>query len=57
MLKLNKPAGAVAIPGDLTLGGSAAENKGDAVIWEADGQIAPSAVVTLAGHSAVRSWT
>jgi hypothetical protein len=48
-LKLNKPANAVAIPGNLTVGGDAAENKDDAVIWDADGQIAASAVVTLQG--------
>ena len=30
VLKLSKPGGAIAIPGNLTLGGSAAENKGDA---------------------------
>ncbi len=31
------------------MGGSAIESKGDAVIWDADGQIATSAVVTLQG--------
>ncbi len=49
VLKLNKPDHAVAIPGNLTLGGSAAENKGDGVIWGADGQLSPSAAVTLQG--------
>ena len=49
VLKLNKPGNATAIPGNLTLGGSAAENKGDGVIWGADGQLLPSAVVTLQG--------
>jgi hypothetical protein len=49
VLKLNKPTNAIAIPGNLAIGGSAVENKGDAVIWEADGQISSSAVVTLQG--------
>jgi hexosaminidase len=49
VLMLSKPGNATAIPGDLTLGGSAAENKGDGVIWGADGQLRPSAVVTLQG--------
>jgi hexosaminidase len=49
VLKLNKPVGAIAIPGNLVIGGSAAENNGDAVIWEADGQIAATANVTLQG--------
>jgi hexosaminidase len=48
VLKLSRP-GATAVPGDLTLGGSAAENKGDGVLWGADGQLAPTAVVTLQG--------
>jgi hexosaminidase len=50
VLKLSRPANVPAIPGDLTLGGSAAENKGDGVIWGADGQLHPSAVVTLQGE-------
>jgi F5/8 type C domain len=49
ILKLNKSANAIAIPGNLSMGGSAPENKGDAVIWEADGQIAASAMVTFQG--------
>jgi hexosaminidase len=49
VLKLSKPANAIAIPGDLIAGGTAAENNGDAVAWTADGQIAASAVVTLLG--------
>jgi hexosaminidase len=49
VLRLNKPAQALAIPGDLVIGSSAAENKGDAVVWQADGQIASAAVVTLQG--------
>ncbi len=49
VLRLGKPGNAVAIPGDLTLGGSAPENKGDAVVWAADGQIGAAAVVTLEG--------
>jgi hexosaminidase len=49
VLKLNKAGGATAIPGDLTLGGSAPQNNGDGVIWEADGQLAASSVVTVAG--------
>ncbi len=49
VLHLNKPAGVMAIPGHLTLGGSAAENQGDGVIWDADGQLSPSALVTLQG--------
>jgi hexosaminidase len=49
VLKLSKPGGATAVPGDLTLGGSAAENQGDGVLWGADGQLAPTAAVTLQG--------
>jgi hexosaminidase len=49
VLKLSKPANVAAIPGDLTLGGSAAANKGDGVIWGAEGQLPPTAVVTLQG--------
>jgi hexosaminidase len=52
VLKLNKPANAIAIPGNLLVGGSAPGNKGDAVIWEADGQIAATAEVTLQGSQA-----
>jgi hypothetical protein len=50
VLKLTKSGGAMAIPGNLTLGGSAPHNKGDGVIWGADGQLSPSAVVTLTGN-------
>jgi hexosaminidase len=49
VLKLSKSGDAIAVPGHLQLGGSAPENKGDAVVWSADGQIAASAVVTLEG--------
>jgi hypothetical protein len=49
VLKLSKPGNVTAIPGNLTLGGSGAENKDDGVIWGADGQLLPSAVVTLQG--------
>jgi hexosaminidase len=49
VLKLSKPAHVTAIPGNLTLGGSAAENLGDGVIWGAEGQLLPSTVVTLKG--------
>jgi hexosaminidase len=49
VLRLNKSGGATAIPGDLTLGGSAPENRGDGVIWAADGQLSSSSVMTLAG--------
>jgi hexosaminidase len=49
VLTLGKPAGALAIPGNLNLGGSRPENRGDGVIWGADGQVAPKAVITLAG--------
>jgi hypothetical protein len=49
VLKLSKTDGAIAIPGNLDLGGSAPENRGDGVIWGGDGQLSPSAVVTLAG--------
>jgi hypothetical protein len=49
LLKLCKPHGAMAVPGNLILGGSAAENNGDGVMWGADGQIPPTAVVTLQG--------
>jgi hypothetical protein len=49
VLKLNRAANVTAIPGNLTLGGSAAENKGDGVIWGSEGQLPPSAAVTLQG--------
>jgi hypothetical protein len=49
VLKLSKPRGAMAVPGDLMLGGSAAENNGDVVLWGADGQMPPTSVVTLQG--------
>ena len=49
VLKLGKPGTTIAIPGNLLVGGSAEENEGDAVVWEADGQIAPGAAVTLQG--------
>jgi hypothetical protein len=49
LLMLNKPLRAVAIPGNLTLGGSAPENLDDGVVWQADGQLAPNATVTLQG--------
>jgi hypothetical protein len=49
VLKLNKPGNVTAIPGNLTLGGSEPENKNDGVIWCADGQLLPSAIVTLQG--------
>jgi hypothetical protein len=50
VVKLNKPSKARAIPGDLTLGGSAPENKGDGILWGADGQLSPLVVVTLQGN-------
>jgi hexosaminidase len=49
VLKLSKPGQVTAIPGNLTLGGSAAEHKDNGIIWGADGQLLPSAVVTLQG--------
>lgn len=49
VLKLDKPQRALAIPGNLALGGSAAENLHDGVIWQANGQLAPTATVTLQG--------
>ncbi len=49
VLKLSKPGNAIAIPGNLTLGGSAEENKDDGVIWDADGQLLATAIVTLQG--------
>ena len=49
VLKLSKPGTSRAIPGHLTLGGSAAANRGDGVICGAGGQFLPSAVVTLQG--------
>jgi hypothetical protein len=50
ILKLSKQGGALAIAGNLQVGGSAPENKGDGVIWGADGQLSMSSVVTLAGN-------
>src|SRR5262249_30243890 len=49
VLKLNKHAGAIAIPGNLILGGSAADNSGDGVVWNENGQIVSSATITLEG--------
>jgi hypothetical protein len=49
VLKLSRPGAARAIPGELTLGGSAAGNKGDGVVCGADDPFLPSAVVTLQG--------
>jgi hexosaminidase len=51
VLKLNKPAGVIAIPGNLFVGGSDIANAGDAVILAGDGQIAPFATVTLDGKA------
>jgi hypothetical protein len=48
-LRLNKPAGAIAIPSNLVIGGQNPENTGDTVVWEGDGQIPSSAAVTLLG--------
>jgi len=47
VLKLNKPAGVIAIPGNLMVGGAA----GDTVILANDGQIVPTATVTLNGKT------
>src|SRR4029079_19406947 len=49
ILKLNKTGGAIAIPEDLTFGGSAPEHSGNRVILGGDGQFSTSSVVTLAG--------
>jgi hexosaminidase len=49
VLILAKLGGAVAIPGNLTLGGSDPTNRGDTLRWAADGQIAATAVVTARG--------
>src|SRR5438132_8855763 len=46
----SKPGGALAIPGDIQLGGSAPENEGDGLVWGADGQLSLAAVVTLNGQ-------
>ena len=51
VLKLSKPAGVIAIPGNLSVGGSGKSNAGDGVILADDGQIAPSATVTLNGKA------
>jgi len=47
-LKLSKPAGVIAIPGSLLVGGTSA---GDAVVLGNDGQFAPAATITLNGKS------
>jgi hexosaminidase len=49
VLKLGKERHSIAIPGNLTLGGSSPENVNDGVVWNEDGQLAPSATVTLQG--------
>jgi hypothetical protein len=51
VLRLNKPAGVPAIPGNLIVGGAAAANAGDTVVLAGDGQIAPAATVTLNGKT------
>jgi hexosaminidase len=51
ILKLNKPEGALAIPGDLLVGGTTGANAGDTVMLAADGQLAPAATVTLNGKA------
>ena len=47
VLKLNKPTGMTAIPGNLQVGG----NAGDTVLLAADGQFGPAAVLTLNGKT------
>jgi hypothetical protein len=49
MLRLAKPAGVTAIPGDLIFGGDAVTNKGDTVGLDNDNQIGEKATVTMAG--------
>ncbi len=49
VLRLNKPAGTIAIPSNLVIGGQTPENTGNTVVWEGDGQIASAAIVTLLG--------
>ena len=49
VVRLNRPVSVIAIPDHLTLGGSAPENKDDGVIWDADGQVSPSSIVTVQG--------
>ncbi len=49
ILRLNKSGNAIAIPGNLTLGGSASDNDGDSIIWDADGQVASSTTVAMSG--------
>ena len=51
VLKLNKPSGAVALPGALLVGGNAPTNAGDTVTLGADGQFAPTSVLTLNGKA------
>ncbi|MCX6878315.1 MAG: family 20 glycosylhydrolase [Verrucomicrobia bacterium] len=51
ILKLNKPPGVVAIPGNLFVGGTTAANAGDTVLLAGDGQLAPAATVTLNGKA------
>jgi hypothetical protein len=49
VLKLNKPAGVPAVPGNLALGGDTPANSGDCVTWLADRQMSDQAVITMAG--------
>ena len=49
VLRLAKSVDRLAIPGDLALGGSAPENRGDGVVWGADGQFAAKATITISG--------
>ena len=56
VLKLNKPGNATAIPGNLTLGGSAAENKGDGVIWGGRRPASPLGGRDVCKATSLRSW-
>ena len=51
ILKLNKPAGVIAIPGDLSVGGATAANAGDTILLGADGQFAATSTVALNGKA------
>lgn len=51
VLKLNKRAGAIAVPVRLNVGGDTPVNSGDTVVLGGDGQFAPTAILALNGKS------
>jgi autotransporter-associated beta strand protein len=48
-LRLAKPEGRIAIPGNLVLGDGASESGEVRLVWEADGQVGPTTTITVEG--------